>query len=148
MGSRPHLDRRGERQIVNEGYIEDVTKVLLPNKVAVVAEIEEEWTTPVDTRMEAIGGKVFRRALSEAQDTVNKEDVDAMKADLAKMKEEHSKARAERKANLQEKIRHLDSKIEGWMQKDQDRTEAVARQAKAKLQILKEKASAPRAKVS
>ncbi|HMF89279.1 MAG TPA: DUF1269 domain-containing protein [Candidatus Angelobacter sp.] len=137
-----------ENSRIGADFIDDVNKDLSPNRVALVAEIEEEWTTPVDTRMEAIGGKVFRRALSEAQDTVNKEDVDAMKADLAKMKEEHSKARAERKTNLQEKISHLDSKIEGWMQKDQDRTEAVARQAKAKLQILKEKASAPRAKVS
>ena len=44
-------------------FIDDVSKVLLPNKVAVVAEIEEDWTTPVDTRMELIGGMIFRRAL-------------------------------------------------------------------------------------
>ena len=131
---------------IGSDFIDDVNKTLTPNHVALVAKIEEEWTTPVDTRMEAIGGKVYRRALSEVSDTVNKEDVDAMKADLAKMKEEHSKARAERKAGLQEKINHLDSKIQGWMQKDKERTDAVERQAKAKLQILKEKASAPKSK--
>jgi uncharacterized membrane protein len=131
---------------IGSDFIDDVNKTLTPNHVALVAEIEEEWTTPVDTRMEAIGGKVYRRALSEVSDTVNKEDVDAMKADLAKMKEEHSKARAERKAGLQEKINHLDSKIQGWMQQDKERTDAVERQAKAKLQILKEKASAPKSK--
>jgi uncharacterized membrane protein len=131
---------------IGSDFIDDVNKTLTPNHVALVAEIEEEWTTPVDTRMEAIGGKVFRRALSDVSDTANKEDVDAMKADLAKMKEEHSKARAERKAGLQEKINHLDSKIQGWMQKDKERTDAVERQAKAKLQILKEKAAAPKSK--
>ena len=41
---------------IGEDFIDDVTKTLLPNRVAVVAEIEEDWTTPVDTRMEAIGG--------------------------------------------------------------------------------------------
>jgi uncharacterized membrane protein len=133
---------------IGADFIDDVNKVLSPNRVALVAEIEEDWTTPVDTRMEAIGGKVFRRALSEVTDTVNKEKVDAMKADLAQMKAEHSKARAERKATLQEKISQLDSKIQGWMRKDKERTDAVERQAKAKLQILKEKAAAPRAKVS
>jgi uncharacterized membrane protein len=133
---------------IGADFIDDVNKVLLPNRVALVAEVEEDWTTPVDTRMEAIGGKVFRRALSEVTDTVNKEEVDAMKADLAQMKAEHSKARAETKANLQEKINQLDSKIQGWIQKDRDRTDAVERQAKAKLQVIKEKAAAPRAKVS
>ena len=133
---------------VGADFVDDVNKVLSPNRVALVAEIEEDWTTPVDTRMEAIGGKVFRRALSEVTDTVNKEEADARKADLAQMKTEHSKARAETKASLQEKIKQLDSKIQSWNQKDKDRTEAVERQAKAKLQILKEKAAAPRAKVS
>src|SRR5215471_15606930 len=132
---------------IGADFIDDVNKALTPNRVALVAEIEEEWTTPVDTRMEAIGGRVYRRALSEVSDTVNKEDVNAMKADLAKMKEEHSKARAERQNKLQEKISHLDSKIQGWMQKDKERTDAVERQAKAKLQILKNKATAPRTKV-
>src|SRR5271169_5462909 len=85
---------------VGEDFIDDVTKILLPNKVAVVAEVEEDWTTPVDTRMEAIGGIVFRRALSEVRDTVNNEDVAAMKADLAQFKAEHAQARADRKAKL------------------------------------------------
>ena len=133
---------------VGADFVDDVNKVLTPNRVALVAEIEEDWTTPVDTRMEAIGGKVFRRALSEVTDTVNKEDADAMKADLAQMKAEHSKASAERKTRLQEKISQLDSKIQGWEQKDRERTEAVESQAKAKLQLLKQKQTAPKAKVS
>jgi uncharacterized membrane protein len=133
---------------VGADFIDDVNKVLSPNRVALVAEIEEDWTTPVDTRMEAIGGKVFRRALSEVTETVNKEDADAMKADLAQMKAEHSKASAERKGRLQEKISQLDSKIQTWEQKDRERTETVESQAKAKLQLLKQKQTAPRAKVS
>jgi uncharacterized membrane protein len=133
---------------VGADFVDDVNKVLTPNRVALVAEIEEDWTTPVDTRMEAIGGKVFRRALSEVTDTVNKEDADAMKADLAQAKAEHSKASAERKTRIQEKISQLDSKIKTWEQKDRERTENVENQAKAKLQLLKQKQTAPRAKVS
>jgi len=71
-----------------------------------------------------------------------------MKADLAQLKAEHSKARADRKAKLQEKINHLDSKIQAGLQKDKDRNDATTRQVKAKLQVLKEKVTAPRAKVS
>ncbi len=39
------------------------------------------WSTPVDTRMEAIGGTVFRRALSDVQHTIHDENVAAMKSD-------------------------------------------------------------------
>jgi uncharacterized membrane protein len=129
-------------------FIDDVTKVLLPNRVAVVSEIEEDWTTPVDTRMEAIGGTVFRRSLSEVRDTVDNEEVAAMKADLAQMKAEHAKAHADRKAKLQEKINQLDSKIQAHLEKAKERREAAERQAKAKVQVLKAKAETAKAKAS
>ena len=133
---------------IGEDFIDDVTKTLLPNRVAVVAEIEEDWTTPVDTRMEAIGGSIFRRALSEVKQTIHEENVAAMKADLAQMKAEHAKAHADRKAKLQEKINQLDSKIQAQLQKAKDRRDALERQAQAKVQVLKTKAEAAKAKAS
>jgi uncharacterized membrane protein len=133
---------------IGEDFIAEVSKKLLPNRVAVVAEIEEDWTTPVDTRMEAIGGTVFRRALSEARKTANEEEIAAMKADLAQMKAEHAKAHAEHKAKLHEKINQLDSKIQAHLQKAKDRRAAAEKEAQAKVQILKAKAAAAKAKVS
>jgi len=53
-------------------FIDDVWKVLLPDRVAV---IDEDWTTPVDARMEALGGTVFRRALSEVKEQIQEENV-------------------------------------------------------------------------
>jgi phenylalanyl-tRNA synthetase alpha subunit len=133
---------------VGDDFIDDVTKVLLPNKFALVAEIQEDWTTPVDTRMEAIGGRVFRRALSEVKHTVDDEETAAMKADLAQMKAEHAKASADRKAKLQEKINQLDSKIQARLEKAKERRQAAEQQAKAKVEILKAKAAASKAKAA
>jgi uncharacterized membrane protein len=133
---------------IGDDFIDDVTQQLLPNRVAVVAEIEEDWTTPVDTRMEAIGGSVFRRALADVKQTIHEENVAAMKADLAQMKAEHAKAHAERKAKLQEKINQLDSKIQAQLQKAKDGREAAERQAEAKVQVLKARAAAAKAKAS
>jgi uncharacterized membrane protein len=127
---------------VGEDFLDDVKKTLSPNKVAVVAEVDEDWTTPLDTRMEAIGGITFRRALSDVTDSVNQEDVAAMKADLAQLKAEHAKAHADRKGKLQDKINKLDSKIQAQLQKAKDRRQAAERQAKVKAQILKAKAEA------
>jgi uncharacterized membrane protein len=133
---------------IGNDFIDDVTKVLTPNKFALVAEIEEDWTTPVDTRMEAIGGTVFRRALADVKHTIHDENVAAMKADLAQMKAEHAKARAERKAKLQQKINQLDTQIQQQLQKAKERREAGERQAQAKVQVLKAKAAAAKAKAS
>ena len=129
-------------------FIDDVAKVLLPNRAAVVAEVDEEWTTPVDTRMEAIGGTVFRRALSEVKETIHEENVAAMKADLAQLKAEQAKAHADRKAKLQEKINQLDSRIQAQLQKAKARRDALQRKAQAKVQVLKAKADTARAKAS
>ena len=42
-------------------FLEEVSEYLLPGKTAVITELDEEWQAPIDTRMEALGGHVFRR---------------------------------------------------------------------------------------
>jgi hypothetical protein len=133
---------------VGEDFIDDVAKVLLPGKAAVVAEMEEESTEPVDTRMEAIGGAVFRRALSEVKHTIHDEHMAALKADIAQMKAEHAKAHADRKAKLQEGLNQLDSELQAQLQKAKERRQASVREARAKAELLKTKAAIARAKAA
>ena len=47
---------------VDAEFVDDVAATLTPGKCALIADISEEWVTPVDTRMEALGGTVFRKA--------------------------------------------------------------------------------------
>ncbi len=122
-------------------FVQDVGKLLTPKRSALVAEIDEDWTTPVDTGMEAIGGTVIRRALAEVTDTVNREDVAAMKADVAQLKAELAQAHADRKAKLQSMINDLDSKIQFKVQKGKEKRDAAEQQAHAKAQVLKKKAA-------
>ena len=42
--------------------------VMKPGQSAVIAEISEDWTTPVDTAMARLGGVVFRRDKSAVRD--------------------------------------------------------------------------------
>ena len=133
---------------VAEDFVDDVKQALKPNTFALVAEIQEDWTTPVDSRMEAIGGKVYRQTLSEVIQTIDDENTAAMKADLAQMKAEHAKAQADRKAKLQEKINQLDSRIQARLERAKEQRLAAERQAKAKVEILKAKAAALKAKAA
>ena len=131
---------------IGEDFIDDVRQQLLPNKFAVVAEIQEDLTTPLDSRMEAIGGTVLRRALSEVKHTVNEEDIAAIKADIAQLKVEHAMARADRKARLHEKINQLDAKLQAQLEKSKQRRLASEAQTKAKVEVLKAKAAALKSK--
>jgi len=133
---------------ISDDFVDDVKKDLLPNRYAVVAEIEEDWTTPVDVRMEAIGGTVFRRALSDVKHTIHDEDVAAMKADIAQMKAEQAKSHADRKAKIQQKINQLDSKIQARLDRAKERRQAAEKQAMAKAELLKTKATALKAKAA
>jgi len=127
-------------------FIDDVCKELRPNRSAVVAEIQEDWTTPVDARMEALGGFVFRRALSDVKHAADDEDMAALRADLAQLKAERAQARLDRKTKLDEKINQLECKIQGQLEKAKARREAAEQETKAKVELLKARAATLKAK--
>ena len=54
---------------VTPNFIQALTTAFQPAKTAVIAEIEEDWITPLDLRIEEIGGQIMRtwRAELEAE---------------------------------------------------------------------------------
>ena len=72
------FDRKVER-----GFLADVERALEPGKSAVVAQIYEEETGSVNERMAALGGVVFRRALTDVADVQYAKDVAAVRRRLA-----------------------------------------------------------------
>jgi len=127
---------------VGEDFVSDVVRTLAPNKVALVAEIEEEWTTPVDTAMESLGGTVLRRALWEVEESIREEEIAAMKADVAQFKKEVSQANAERRTKLQSKVDQLQAKIEARQKKMKEWRDAFQARQAAKRDLLKKNAAA------
>jgi uncharacterized membrane protein len=127
---------------VGDDFVEDVSHSLTPNKVAVIAEIEEDWMTPVDTRMEALGGSVIRRGLSEMREEVRQAQIAAMKGDLAQLKEELARANAARKAKLQNGVDYLQARIDQQQKKAQQRWDAFQARRSAKREAFKKNAAA------
>ena len=97
---------------VSQDYLDEVGKSLLPGKAAVVAEVWEDWILPVDTRMEALGGVVFRRTRIDILDDQIEKDVVAFNADLAELQAEYDQASGEAKAKLQAKIDTAKAKLQ------------------------------------
>ena len=125
---------------VDEEFVADVAAALMPGKCAVVAEVEEEWVTPLDTRMEALGGVVYRTLRSTVEEEHWKRDIAAAKAEREQLRIEHAKAQADRKAKLQAQIDKLSERIEAKIARVQARSQQATREFQARVQSLQQKA--------
>lgn len=125
---------------VDEEFVSDVATALTPGKCAVVAEVEEEWVTPLDTRMEALGGVVYRTLKSTVEDEHWEREIAAAKAQREQLRIEHAKAQADRKAKLQAQIDSLSKRIEAKLARVQARSQQVTREFQARVQSLQQKA--------
>lgn len=123
---------------VNTDFLDEVSRHLSPGKTAVVAEIEEEWVTPLDTRMEALGGVVFRRTRSEFVDAQIEREIETEKAEIAKLQAEHDQAVGQVKSRLRAKIDDAHKRIQARRDKLHDKINAVKREGEAKIKLMQE----------
>lgn len=112
--------------------VDDVSEALTPGKAAVVAEIDEYWVTPVETRLGAMGATIFRRLPGEVLDEQLMREAEASKAELeqlqAELHEESGEAKAKVQAAIetqQRKLQALVARVDAAM--DQHRAEVDAK---------------------
>jgi uncharacterized membrane protein len=110
---------------VGTNFVDKVSAQLAPGKAAVIAELDEDWVTPLNARMEAIGGNVVREWRSDFEEVEIAKATAARKAELAQLKSEMAQASAEAKAKLQKRVGEVKAKLD-----------ALSGQAQAKLQKL------------
>jgi uncharacterized membrane protein len=122
-------------------FVEEVASSLRPGKVAVIAEINEEWVTPVDTRMEALGGEVLRRARTEVVDAQIASEQAAMKEEIAELEAEAAKAAGDAKSKLQKRIDAATARLQGLQSRAKAAHDADRQQLEAKLRVLQDRAA-------
>jgi hypothetical protein len=74
---------------------------LAPGRSAIVAEIEEDWVTPLDSHMEAAGGVVLRSWRDDLEDERIRREAERRRAELAQLQTERAQARDEWQARLE-----------------------------------------------
>ncbi len=126
---------------VGQDYLAEVERSLGPGKAAVVAEVWEEWTLPVDTRMEALGGVVYRRTRSEVLDIVMERDIAALKADLAELEAERDRATGEARAKLQKQVDATKGRLQATQDMLKAKIEENQKETDAKINSLQEQAA-------
>jgi uncharacterized membrane protein len=123
---------------VDAGFVEDVSNALSPGKYAVLAEIDEMWLTPVDTRMSALDGLVFRRLRSEVEDDQLIRESEAFDKELQELENELAEANEETKAAISVQIDNTKKKLQAINQRTKDKLDKTTAEGKAKVDALKQ----------
>lgn len=118
-------------------FIEEATEHLQPGKVALVAEIEEEWVIPVDSALEAVGGQVLRRSRTEVAEAQFDHDIAAFKSEIQDLESEASHASGAAKAQLQAKMAATKGSLDSAVQRAHERIDTLKQEADAKAEALK-----------
>ena len=126
---------------IGEDFLYGVQNSLLPGKAAVVAEVWEEWSMPVDSRMEALGGVVFRRTSADVVDAQMERDTVALEAELAELKAERDQATGEARAKLEAKVEKTKAAIKAKQDQIKARIDANKKKTDAKIKSLQERAA-------
>lgn len=130
------------RSDVNANFLNDISTKLTPGKWAIVSDVSEDWiTTPLDSRMGALGGTVFRSARENVEHDQYAKDVAAIKADIAQLKTEQAKSRTDQKVKLQSRIDNLNEKLRARLEAAKLRSMEQEKETKAKIEALEKKAA-------
>lgn len=102
---------------VGGDFVESIEKQLTAGKTAVIAEVAEDWTTPLDTRMQEIGGAVVRETRDDfIDDRVNRR--------IATRKQEFAHRRAEFDAKVAgKKVEFIERAVASAQEKLKQATE-------------------------
>ena len=130
------------RDLLNYGVGEDfLTKVsteLAPGNSAIVAEVAENWTIPLDTRMEALGGIVLRTLWVEFEDEQIEKEIAARRADFEQLKAEYTQAKEHAKTKLKAKMDQARVDLDKADARARAKLEALNNETRAKIAALEQ----------
>lgn len=123
---------------VDADFVDDVSEALVTDTTAIIAEVDEDWTVPIDTKMFESNGIVFRRLRSEVEDeqlqreaTLSKENWENFKTNL---KESHK----ETQENINKHIDMAKKKMNTLENHIEKRMNALTKEFNEKLKTLQE----------
>ena len=134
IGAAFDLNRAG----ISGDFLQDMSEYLLPGKTAVITEVDEDWQTPIDSRMEALGGHVVRHNRIEIEDAYEQRQIAAYREELIALEAEGQKASAERKARIEARIEDTRQKLRDKQDQLNARIESVKREGEAKVESLQQ----------
>jgi uncharacterized membrane protein len=117
---------------VERDFVDDMGARLEPGKAAVIAEIDEYWQVPLDTRMEVIGGTVLRQTRTQIEDAYAERAVEAAQRELAALEAEKlAQAKTAQTEKARKQAEKLQAKIDAQKRRVREKEEELAAKARA-----------------
>ena len=126
---------------VSDVFLDDVLDELAPGKFALVAEIDEMWTIPLDTAMQGAGGVLFRAWRYDIEDAQIDRDIEANKREMAELQAEWEQADAEARAKLQAKIDAAKAKLTAMGDRIKNKLELMKTEYDEKIEKIEQQIS-------
>ena len=96
---------------VGMDFVNEVAAEIAPGKVAIVADIDETWVTPVETRLGALGATTFRRMPDEVIDDALVRETESAQAELDQLDAELRTSAGEARAKVEAAIEAQRTKL-------------------------------------
>jgi uncharacterized membrane protein len=121
---------------VGADFLMKLSTELAPGRTAVIAEVAENRTIPLDTSMEALGGTVLRTWRADFEDEQIEEEMAARRADFEQLKAEYAQAAQEAKAKLKARLDQATADLEKAEDRARAKLDALDKETKAKTAAL------------
>lgn len=125
---------------VSSDFIESVGTQLPPGATALVAEISEDWLTPLDVRMESLGGTVLREWRDDYVDDEMQKCMDRARTEFTQRRAEFAAATAEQKDALKKQVAKAEQKLRAALDRVDTRLDRFGHETEAKVHALQEQA--------
>jgi len=124
---------------VSLDFVDEVSASLTPGKAAIIADIDENlWVTPIDTRLGALGGTTFRRLPGDVVDADLIRETDAARKELDQLKAELRESSGEAKAKVEGAIDAQRRKLQALVDRVDTRLDQQKAEYEARLATLRE----------
>jgi len=124
---------------VSLDFVDVVSASLTPGKAAIIADIDENlWVTPIDTRLGALGGTTFRRLPGDVVDADLIRETDAARKELDQLKAELRESSGEAKAKVEGAIDAQRRKLQALVDRVDTRLDQQKAEYEARLATLRE----------
>jgi len=125
---------------VSSDFIDSVGKQLPAGTTALVAELSEDWVTPLNARMEDIGGTVLREWRDDYVDDEMEKRVDKARLEFTQRRKELAAAAADKKEALKKQVATAEQTLRAALGRVETRLERFGHETEAKVNALQDQA--------
>lgn len=132
---------------VSAEFVDEVCAALTAGRFAVIADIDEEWVAPLDTRLEAVGGIVLRTPRVNFEEGHRTKAIASLRAEVAQFESELARESSGRREKLRTVGDKLKARLELNIAEVARRMDETRSETDAKIRTLRGKAATARADV-